>query len=117
MTDEELDALVRDAVLAADCMQETGTFETGQGILHDCARAITTLRAQLAEALEWKRYWSGEMAVVLAGRADETDRADRAEAALEKSMKTLEFYSFGHITPPSWQYAQKTIAELKDGCK
>ena len=42
MTEEELDALVRDAVLAADCMQETGTFETGQGILHDCATAITT---------------------------------------------------------------------------
>lgn len=99
MTDEELNALVRDAVLAADCMQETGTFETGQGILHDCARAITTLRAQLAEARAENEKRGREVNVARYGQpdfawsihkealADEAARADRAEAALAAQIE------------------------------
>lgn len=89
MTDEELDALVRDAVFAADCLQETGTFETAQGVLHDCATAITTLRAQLAEARAELDSRVDMHECAMAERDDATlyseeqqARAEQAEAAL-----------------------------------
>lgn len=87
MTDEELDALVRDAVFAADCLQETGTFETAQGVLHDCATAITTLRAQLAEARAERDIWEIDAKRNHQAAEIEFARADRAEAALAAQIE------------------------------
>ena len=62
MSDEELDAL--DEVY--DTMMEVQRNPTGAWqAIHDQADTITTLRAQLAEALEWKRYWSGEILALI----------------------------------------------------
>jgi hypothetical protein len=40
--------LPKDARLAAKCLQETGSFETGQAILRGCADRIEELKAELA---------------------------------------------------------------------
>ena len=48
--------------------------------------------------------------------ADVLQAADRIEELLaerKKAVETLKFYAYGHITPPSWQYAHKTLAEIK----
>lgn len=70
MTDEELDALVH----------TLWHGEVTLATVASSADAITTLRAQLAEALEW----NGQSAV----RAEKAgDRADRAEAALAAQIE------------------------------
>ena len=51
---------------------------------------IEQLEHERDELREWKRYWSGELDVILAGRADETARADTTEERLAKAMTVIE---------------------------
>jgi hypothetical protein len=44
--------LPKDARLAAECLQKTGSFETGQAILRDCADRIEELERTCAEWAE-----------------------------------------------------------------
>jgi hypothetical protein len=46
--------LPKDARLAAKCLQETGSFETGQAIFRECADRIEELEAKLAQAQTWQ---------------------------------------------------------------
>ncbi len=50
LTPEGLDVLVADAELAIKAMAETGTFETGQGIIRDLIVALIALRARAEKA-------------------------------------------------------------------
>ena len=77
MTDEELDAL--DEVY--DTMMEVQRNPTGAWqAIQDQAAAITTLRAQLAEARVTERQWIEKM-------VDAEARAERAEAALAAQIE------------------------------
>lgn len=51
-------------------------------------RRIKELEAEVAELKSWKRYWSGEIDTVLAGRADEYDRAEELERVCSEWAKT-----------------------------
>ena len=46
------DALIADCLLAAECLAETNTFETGQAILKEAADRIEELEAKLAKAMQ-----------------------------------------------------------------
>ena len=46
------DDLRADCLLAAECLAETNTFETGQAILKEAAYRIEELEAKLAKAVE-----------------------------------------------------------------
>lgn len=50
LTDDQVRKLADDCILGAKCLEETGTFETGQGILRDAARALLTARADAKAA-------------------------------------------------------------------
>ena len=46
MTDTTPDRIIKDCLLAAKCMEETSTFETGQAILRDAAKELDSLVAE-----------------------------------------------------------------------
>lgn len=93
---------------------------------------LTDFAANRIEALEqerdrWKdryRFLSGELDVVLAGRGDEYDRAEAAEAKLAKAVDALEkvqafvrdlapYADQGHALVPALFEACETLKELK----
>lgn len=101
MTDAELIARLRDEHVAASRTE--------------AADRIEALIAERDALQAWKRYWSGEYDTVLAGRADEYDRAEAAEAKLAKAVEAL-----GRIArqpdyrlPSPQGIAQEALAELK----
>lgn len=49
-TNEALDALVKDAELVIKIMSETGTFETGQGIIRTMINMLTAQVKKLSKA-------------------------------------------------------------------
>lgn len=75
MTNEQLDALVKDARLAAQCLQDTGSFEIGQAILREAADAIAALRAR-AEAAEADAERLAEALEDIADGMGETDQSE-----------------------------------------
>ena len=58
--------LPKDARLAAKCLQETGSFETGQAILRECADRIEELEVKLA----WQPMESAPKDKLILGHAD-----------------------------------------------
>lgn len=51
LTDDAMDGLVSDCKSAAEVLQYSGTFETGQSLLEQAATVITALRQREAEAI------------------------------------------------------------------
>ena len=54
---------------------------------HECPYCNKVTDKDRIEELEkWKRYWSGEIDTILAGRADAEDRIEELEAKLAKAV-------------------------------
>ena len=51
LTQAEVESLAQDCMLAAKCMKDTETFETGQSILKEAATAIYALQAERDAAI------------------------------------------------------------------
>lgn len=77
--------------IAAACRKWDEYVESMGSIMGDTERMAQEMRDMLeqlaseCDALKSEnRYWSGEYDVILAGRADEYDRAEKEEAEVEK---------------------------------
>lgn len=104
MTDEELISCLRSHILFNDAP------------ISEAADRIEALIADVKDAKMRERYWSGAYDTVLAGRADEYDRAKAAEAkvarlveALSAVLEIAERNECGSITDS----ARAALAEIK----
>ena len=69
-----------------------------------------SLEYEAADRIELLEYMNN----TLAGAVEQRDATiEVLETKLAKAMGALKFYAYGHITPPSWQYAHKTVAEIE----
>jgi FtsZ-binding cell division protein ZapB len=122
--DASLSALLAEE--AADRIEQLINLNEALVELLDAARADAKEAEAYAEELEkerdrWKdrcRHLSGELDVVLAGRGDEHDRAEAAEAKLAKAVEVLVlcrnmFDEVAHPSDPMSVLLNSTLAELE----
>jgi hypothetical protein len=79
MIDVSNEQLAADARLAAKCLADTGSFETGQAIINDCADRILAQAATI-EALRAREKAADELAAAVACLSYRPDEGDIQEA-------------------------------------
>jgi chromosome segregation ATPase len=102
---DRIEALVREAKAAE---KEIANLRENYDAVFARAERLEALVKERDELIAWKRHWSGEIDVILAGRADEYDRAEAAEAKRDESERVL-----ANLTV-EFEAAEAEVARLRE---